>query len=332
MALGRRHGIAAWLASLPVMLAVHGCTSPAATAVAVKPPADVAVRHNDGGVAWRPKSASNAPLDLGPRDRQYLLHLATGPIEIRVRGSHATRALVPRARASLYDAGLELVWFLDRDRLGVVDLRARDLGPVTVAVGVPEDIFRLWIEHPTGAIRTDDGCDGEEITVRWEPRPAVRLAHSPQTEVRIENEAWLDAQRTRASRVQPEPREFESERVKLPRQMRECDERERCGTTVAFGSLPLQLVLAAEQRGDDCMHRACLLRDPATGLFAQPPAASVWAKARDAATGPCGPFRFDATGASFLLGTQLCARGTACVELVGQALGWLVPGDIVGLP
>ena len=92
------------------------------------------------------------------------------------------------------------------------------------------------------------------------------------------------------------------------------------------------MVLAAEKMGGDCMHRGCMLLDPKTGRYAQPPDADAWRGAGDTPLGSCGLFMFDQAGATFLVAGKLCAPGVPCRDLGGRALGWMVPGDIVGAP
>lgn len=270
-------------------------------------------------------------VDHEPLSSQYLVHKPGGPIELRAMGSTASLVLVPRAQHTLYDPALELIWFIDEDRLGVFDLRTPQERPTIIARGVPDTLSRISIEHPAVLAETQDSCDLEFLSLAWEPRPTVTGGDPPPPKLRIENTAWMEAQRSRVPRKVSASREFD-ERVKLPQRVCDCEEKRRCGAATSLGSLPLQLVLTRERMGGDCMHRACLLRDPKSGSYAQPPGASKWGSAEEIEAGSCGLFRFDESGTAFFLDTQLCAQGHACLDVGGRPLGWRLPGAVVGAP
>jgi hypothetical protein len=270
--------------------------------------------------------------DLGPISRQYLVRTEAGAVVLHGQESHASRVLVPRVRGVLYDPALELLWFVDEDRLGVVDLRAPQSGPIIVARGVPRHVARLSIDHPSGLAETEDDCDLDQLSLEWTPAARVYVADPDASQPRIENGSWMEAQRTRVPRATGRRRGFSDAHVQLPRAVMACEERDRCGAAIPFGGLALQLVLAAEKMGGDCMHRGCMLLNPKTHLYAQPAEAAVWQRAGDAPLGSCGLFMFDEAGTTFLVAGKLCAPGIPCHDHGGRALGWMVPGDIVGAP
>jgi hypothetical protein len=94
----------------------------------------------------------------------------------------------------------------------------------------------------------------------------------------------------------------------------------------------LQLVLLREAMGGDCWHRACLLHDTRTQRFASPLDVTHWERAERTKPGTCGPFMFDQWEQAFLTDDALCVLVEGCQSLGGSALGWLVPGEIVGRP
>lgn len=94
----------------------------------------------------------------------------------------------------------------------------------------------------------------------------------------------------------------------------------------------MQLVRVLDEMGGDCWERACLLRDPHTKQFTTPLSANVRASPEAARPGPCGVYLFDAANTSFLVENKLCAGEEPCAELEGSAVGWLVPGPMVGQP
>lgn len=266
--------------------------------------------------------------DLGPVSGQYLVRTTFGAIVLHGSETPASRVLVPRVRGALYDAALELLWFIDGDRLGAVDLRTRERSPITIASHVPPAVSRLSIAHPSGLTETEDGCDLDQLSVEWSPALKVDVGDPDASPVRIENRTWLEAQRARVPRATGKRREFAGKRVRLPTAVMQCEEPESCGAALPLGSL--QLVMTLEKMGGDCMQRGCLLFDATTARFAQPPVATVWHAAADAQIGTCGLFRFDHTGANFLVEDKLCALGGACRVLEGRGLGWLDAGDVVG--
>jgi hypothetical protein len=91
-------------------------------------------------------------------------------------------------------------------------------------------------------------------------------------------------------------------------------------------------VRVLEKPGGDCVQRACLLHDPRTRLFASVPKIETWGPAEATRKGTCGPLMFDKGKTSFLVDHYLCTPGKACDDLGAHALGWLVPGDVVGAP
>jgi hypothetical protein len=292
-------------------------------------------------VARRSRDAPSAPsadssavvADLGPQTQQFLVHAASGAIELRSYSSNGSRALVPHADAALYDATLELIWFLYEGTLSVLDLRAPESAPTVIATGIPDVVSRFSIARSGDLAETEDDCDLDAISLEWSESPTISLAFANAPKLRIDNTAWLRAQFNRKARDAGTRREFSEHRIALPSKLLHCEEKEFCGTTVGFGTQGLELVRLIDKSGGDCMHRGCVLRDARTRLFATPPQADQWGPAETTKPGPCGLFMFDQSQTRFLVADSRCSSGEGCRDLGGgHAMGWLVPGDTVGAP
>jgi len=269
--------------------------------------------------------------DLGDPVGQFLVHAESGPIELRSRASDAKQILAPHADAVLYQAALELVWFRDEDRLGVIDLREPNAPPIVIARGMPS-ANHIAIEHGATSVETEDGCDVPGVALEWSATPSIEGENADAPELRIDDGGWLRAQVARTARKTGDRRdEFDSPRVRLPAKLLDCEEKEACGQTLAFGARGLQLVRVLERMGGDCWQRACLLRDPSTDTFASPSHLDTWGAPNATSRGTCGPFLFDQAQTSFLRARQLCGPDGACNDLGGRGVGWRVPGDSVGV-
>lgn len=271
------------------------------------------------------------PAPDGDPARQFLVHMDTGELTLRTRGSTRVTVLAPHADGALYDPGLELVWYRDKDVLRVLDLRAMGTPPVAVVRDVPQ-VNRFSIERADHLVETEDNCDLPEISVHWTEAPAAEALLSQLPSLPIVDAHWLRTQLARPVRATGARRELAEPTVRLPKKRMRCEDAEACGATARFGARGWRLVQTRQQMGGDCWHRACLLQDPQTGRFATPPHADRWSSAADAQSGPCGLYLFDREQTSFLVGDMLCEAGQPCVDLGGRGLGWRVPGDVVGSP
>ena len=269
--------------------------------------------------------------DLGDPRQQFLVHAQSGEIALRSRATRASRVLAKHADTVFYHPSLELVWFLDGDRLSVIDLRAPGTPPVTVARGATT-VGHFSISRPPNSVETEDGCDVPYISLDWTEKPKVEIFLTEAPNLRIEDAAWLHSQLARPARADGKRQEFSKRRVRLPAKVLDCADKADCGTTVPFGARGLDLVRVLDKPGGDCIERACLLRDRRTHLFASPLQTEVWGSAETTRKGTCGLFLFDQAGTAFLVGNHLCLPGHPCEDLGAHALGWLVPGDTVGAP
>ncbi len=274
--------------------------------------------------------APDAQAELAIDAEAFLVLRDDGALVLEAR-SGSTRVLAPRADAALHQAAFDLLWFRDGPQLKVLDLRRIGGDPILVATGLP-GINRLAVAHPTQPVETEDGCDLDLVTLTWSDVPTIEAAFSRPAGLRIENRAWLQAEQARASHMQARRTEFGSAHVRIPNVVLRCEDKQSCAASVPFSASELALVLVRETTGGDCFHRACLLYDPRTKLFASPLEPQTWGRATEIAPGPCGLYKFDRERTGYLIADRLCALGKACVPLGGHALGWLAPGDLVGRP
>jgi hypothetical protein len=311
-----------------IFAACRSAPSPQLAAVAADP--DDAASARDPAISTAPVAAPALP-DLGERAQLFLVHRESREIALRSLSSDAMHVLVPHADGALYQPELELIWFRDGERFGVIDLRKPVEGPVMLARGMPsEDRFR--IERGSERVRTSDGCDLPYVSLTWSEAPVLEAFLSEAPELRIEGGAWLAAELARPARAVGQDHALSGAKLKLPKKAAQCERPVACGASGAFGDGGKLLVLVREELGGDCIDRACLLYDPGTERFATPPKAEAWGAAQATAPGSCGPYLFDRTQRWFLVDHRLCSLEQGCRDVGGESLGWLVPGDSVGVP
>jgi hypothetical protein len=264
-------------------------------------------------------------------DERFLVHLDSGAIVLRSATDPEPSVLVQHADAVLYDAALDLLWFRAGDRLKVLDVRAPTPAAVEVARGLPVG-DRFVVHRGEHAVQTEDGCDLPFVGIEWNARTTIESVLEDAPGLRIENQTWFVSQLGRPAQPDVPRRVFGPPAIALPSGRLDCEDASACATTVPFGRLGYELVLTIEKMGGDCWQRECLLRDQQTGKFATPPRATTWGDASVARTGPCGLYLFDRAQTAYLIDHELCTPAVGCKSLGGRALGWLVPGDQVGMP
>jgi hypothetical protein len=269
-----------------------------------------------------------ATADLGDPGQQFLVHTESREVVLRALNSDAKRVVLKRADAALFQPELELLWFRDGSRFGVVDLRKADAPEVSIAEGMPDE-DRWFITRGRVLIAPEDGCDLPYISFQWSATPELKPVLTEAPDLRISNQAWLSAELARPTRPVGRRQLFTGKRLSLAKKLLACEDPSECGKTASF-STDKELVLVRDQTGGDCVERACLLHDPATNQFATPPKAEKWGPAKTTAPGPCGIYEFEQTKSSFLLDHRLCNLDRGCTDLGGEALGWLVAGERVG--
>jgi hypothetical protein len=274
--------------------------------------------------------SAHAPVDSDAFHAAFLVHGVSGQVSLQSATGSAPRVLIPHADLAIYDPALELLWYLTADRLQVFDLRDMEAPPVLVARNMP-DISRLVVKRGQTSVSSEDGCDAPFAKLTWSGRPKLEAFSTDEpAAARIEGRDWLRAQLERPARPIGPRRDFTEEQVELPASVLDCEMPEMCATVVDFGAYDWQLVLVRDAAGGDCWNRGCLLRDPHSKLYASPPTPRAWSPATSAAMGPCGLYFFDEKQTLFLVNRSLCRVGGDCQEIGGEALGWLVPGDVVG--
>jgi hypothetical protein len=202
-----------------------------------------------------------------------------------------------------------------------------------VADGLPE-IDRLFIVDHSASASPDDGCDElPSLDLKWTEDPSIESPDESEAPPHITNREWLQREIDREPRKIGVRRELSNARahVRLPKRIVACEAPSACGGALPLGDTGIELVLARQLAGGDCVHTACILHDPRTNQFAKPPHSETWGPADKNRLGSCGPYKFDLTNTAYLVDDQLCtAQG--CKTLAGPALGWVEPGDVIGEP
>jgi hypothetical protein len=273
------------------------------------------------------ESANAAPVH---GEDQFLVVSGENALVLRTR-ERVVAVLARSVQTALYDSKLELVWVAG-EALRVVDLRRANAKPISIVREWP-GTSSLTISHPASTLTSNEACDvGDSATLDWKEQPTLRVIANESRQLRLESKAWLRAELARAVRPLADPEatdlRYEQPHVALPDRIAHCLDAEECGKAVRFGAYDLQLVLAVTLQGD-CWHPYCVFRDPKSGAFSSPTLGEEW-QGTGYRAGPCGPYYFDRSGKSFLVGDRLCKVGEPCQSAGGYVLGWRVPGVVVG--
>jgi hypothetical protein len=266
---------------------------------------------------------------------QFLVETTSAALVLRAMEPGSEKVLASSAQSSLYDERLELVWFYSGDKLWVLDLRAPDSSPVVIAEHVSQYSELHVARTPGRLLEPADSCDTVPVLrLNWDKNPAFEAWYASPPTLSREGRSWLSAELDRPERVVKEQQVFASTDpgIALPEALMKCDAPTACGATLPFAKRDWELVLVGAGLGADCWHYACLLRNMTTGAFATPPEPKQWGPASESAPGQCGRYLFNQDGSAFLLGNLLCHTDHPCQKLEGEALGWRVPGVIVGAP
>jgi len=266
---------------------------------------------------------------------QFLVETQSATLLLRAMAPRSEKVLARSAQNSLYDERLELVWFYGEDKLWVLDLRAPDSSPVVIAEHVPPYSELHVARTPGRLLEPADSCDTVPVLrLNWDKTPAIEAWYASAPALSREGKSWLLAEFDRPERVVTAQQVFTSTDpdISLPETLMKCEAPTACGATLPFAQRDWELVLVGAGFGADCWHYACLLRDMTSGAFATPPEPKHWGPASESAPGPCGRYLFNQDGSAFLVGNLLCLTGRPCQKLEGKALGWRVPGVIVGAP
>lgn len=315
---------------------VFACVACSAASVAPAPPlqkvlseqpvsAEVGSVRQVAGEPWPDES------------RLFLMTTARQELQLRAAGSDFVYRLASSARHVLYDPAFELVWFSDDQKLWVIDLREpspRTLTPVLIASELPPHV-EIHVERAgASSVEPVDACDMAPILfLHWEAEPWLE-ADQGQRSGALPGKTWLARERGRAARAVGAERWLHPSdaHVALPPARARCEDAAWCGASQSVPGTGWELVLTEQSEGGDCWHFGCLARDSSKGLFGTPPHPQQWGPADEMPSGPCGPYRFDAAGGSFLVHDRLCLAEAGCSPLDGWAVGWLVPGVTLGAP
>lgn len=300
--------------------------------------------------AKAPRAAQQPHRSTAEVAASFLVRTDEGKVELRSLDGGGSVVLT-RATSWLYDDAHQLIWAVHEGKLSALDVRVRS-GATPIAEGLPL-APRIWVQWPASDpsrfVQSSSACEpGDIVQLDVGEPPSLRLLGEERRIPLAEGgRRWLRAQVTRPTRA-PRERGFDasSDRIALPASVAACDDPERCGSSAAYGPHGHRLVLVRDRLGSDCWHRGCLLYDPATDRFASPPVVedeatgelsaaggpSLWSSAEAVRVGVCGPYRFDATETRVLVRRHLCRWDATCLDLAGEALGWLEPGPVVGEP
>jgi len=286
----------------------------------------------------RPESAELAAGEPSPDQwphpsRLFLLINAQQDLVLRAVGSDFSHTLAQRARHVLYDPEFELVWVSDEEKLWVLDLRDPSpsrVAPVLIAENLPAHL-EIHVERAESFAESEDACDLAPILwVHWDAEPRLEGGQG-QRSSDLAGRAWLVRERARAARSSGAARYLDPSgaHVALSTARARCESAEWCGAAQPMLGTGWTLVVTDQSEGD-CWHFGCLAYDASKDLFGTPPHPEAWGPADGMPSGPCGPYRFDVTGTTFLVKDLLCVVGGSCLTLDGWAVGWLEPGDTLG--
>jgi hypothetical protein len=238
--------------------------------------------------------------------------------------------------AAIYDRAQDLIWFVSKGTLQVIDLRAKKRKAVVIAKRFPDGPF--GIEGVSNGSYAADYAGVYPVIVvgakpkvgegmgayggLWEDQDAA--ARKQIKRIKLVGKAWLKKQKKRAPRFEAAKPGDPLPKVTVPEEMMSCDDPDECGGAERFGETAYQLVTISYSCGDAC-HLSCALYDPKTKKFASPEASSPWGKAAEG--GSCWGYGVDA-GGKYFSGSNACqvdAKGTSCADTGWSLFGWYDP-------
>jgi hypothetical protein len=288
---------------------------------------------------------TSAPSAAAWPDRSELFIVLTDQRDLELR-AFGTAGLKPfkhviggDVQQTVYNPELGLFWFLDAERLWVLDLYEVGAGvakPVLIASHLPAAAKLYILKDATFQSPGQVGEGSMEMELHWDEEPSITATVSgeegKQEFHHLDGSAWLSQERSRAPRSAPAWIEF-AERgphAPLPVARARCTDKRQCGAALPFGDRGWQLVISGDEYGD-FEHHFCLLYDPATRLFATPPRAAAWADATALESAGCGPYFFNERNDAYFDFEVICRTSGVCAPLDdASAEGWVVPGVGVG--
>lgn len=284
-------------------------------------------------------AASPLP-DWPARDDLFIALTSMHVLELRAFGPHGlepfSHVIASDIQETLYNPELGLFWFLDTNRLWVIDLRSVGAGtiePILIASNVPE-VDTLYIVAAGRSFQAPwpAGDESIDLWLHWDEPPYLQGGKRRDRIDELEGVEWLARERSRPASGAPAWTDFAKQAplAPLPAARAQCTDEEQCVAALPFGDRGWQLVLAGDELGD-FEHHFCLLYDPARNAFATPPDAKTWGDALTLASAGCGPFFFNARNDAYFDSDVLCHTAGGCVSLDdASAEGRVVPGVGVG--
>jgi hypothetical protein len=280
---------------------------------------------------------------------------AAGPIAIVVRSGNLN-AFIPSSDTektlveqgvthSAYDPLLEIVWYVQRDTLYALDLRADAVQPVEIARALGDTPFEIVVGDRVVATRRAEYADQATLPrIVW---GKAKLERAKQAD--FVGASWMREQAKRKARAAPPVIKAKAwkGKVALPADSctcssnsseKECarESRKTCGKAVDFGQTGWQLVVVGMDNttssdGVDWSWRyRCLLFDPGTKDFSSLADPSSWGRPGGLESYPCNGYAFEAGGKAWVQDIQVfCAAGARCHGPSVEFLGWLDPGPTI---
>ena len=321
-----------WLAILGV---VAGCTSGKPTGTGSAGSGGSAAIASPGSAApVSAKALQDALLEAaGNNEVVFALDAKGELIARRADGTSTTVLLGGPYTTAYHDAARELIWLRRDTGFDVLDLRAPGPAVATTVIAAPEKVAANEADPITEPPRWDmtervvidvgTRCrGGAGLTFAWSKDGACTTTGSEKLKVVAKD--WFAAQEHRAVHELTNFTRPIKQHHHVPAAQGTCKTDKKgeigylCGTGYELGALPYDLVITSANT-EKCPTKQCRLYDRARKKYL--PVPGVPADDPDAAT--CGPFLFDESGTSYLVGDQVCDSQLHCTSVGRQAIGWL---------
>jgi hypothetical protein len=221
---------------------------------------------------------------------------------------------------AVYDGDKDLVWFLSKGMLQVIDLR--DGSKITIiAKGVSDPQFAI---DGMSRAQVDAIYTSSYASFHFDAKPRVEVGQGVYTgvfpdadkakakaikKIEIVGAKWIVGQQKRPAN-KAKPMRSSPPDIKLPDGVGQCENASLCGTARWVGDSPYEAVVIQHGCGDAC-HADCALYDPKKKKFAK---AGAWGDAPEA--GPCD---YVATTDRYLAGDRVCSLASlSCTPLGGD--------------
>ena len=235
---------------------------------------------------------------------------------------------------ALHDGALDLVWLRRDGGIDVLDLRRPGPPSVRQLVTAPAKALEKLGDHfrepphwdMTGqvVVYVDTPCSrGAGVVFDWSKGGAATTTGAEGAKIVARD--WFAAEEHRTRRDQPAAFTAKlAKRHKVPRGTGTCHAdikeelgKDACGHGLEFGATGTELVVVSAN-AEKCPAKQCRLYDPAVKKYAPVPGLDP----EDLEARTCGPFLFDAAGASYLVDDKVCT-GRTCASVGKLAVGWL---------